>query len=326
MDQLECRLEELQLTPWQMKENIYTVFKHEIDVKTDKKFLRHSTALFNTNTRSFSATHCVGCTNEQIFAFSLSTAEMVGDTLVLRDDAHKDTRLLCDFPNSLVEGKDPIMRSMLLSLLACTDQMVHLHSLCSLVLEGKYNLDISPSTSLRTNTETEILSKIEEVFFDVRRGPRHWVYYRRSGNVDDSETCLHCTYRITMADGVQWALDLAGGQFGYHQNLMLWEDYEWSRIGEISYIVPFGVTAQDLSRDTNLAISQMTDEPTSKEMSKLAYFAQLQNAKVLEYGIVRGFAKAGLTPGSLLADHDKSAREEVLLAGLLLLGIDVAAC
>lgn len=60
----------------------------------------------------------------------------------------------------------------------------------------------------------------------------------------------HIIFRVTLTNGEQYAVDLAGAQYGYHKECLTWQDYSTSRIEKVIEIGALGATKKALADDT----------------------------------------------------------------------------
>ena len=60
----------------------------------------------------------------------------------------------------------------------------------------------------------------------------------------------HRIFRVTLTSQEQYAVDLTGAQYGYHEECLPWEDYVTARVDRIIEINHFGATEKWLAEDT----------------------------------------------------------------------------
>ena len=59
----------------------------------------------------------------------------------------------------------------------------------------------------------------------------------------------HVVFHVTLKNGEQYAVDLAGAQHGHHQECMNWDEYVASRVEDIIRTSAFGSTKQVRSEE-----------------------------------------------------------------------------
>lgn len=96
---------------------------------------------------------------------------------------------------------------------------------------------------------------------------------------------MHSTYRITLRDNSQWALDLTSAQYGYTNPLTPWKSYEKKRISEIREVHPFGTQSAQFLQDVSSGGNSLMKD----EFGKALWYHQRQIARVMEEGILEGF-------------------------------------
>ena len=103
---------------------------------------------------------------------------------------------------------------------------------------------------------------MEEVLFVPKPGLRRLVWHYSNGRgTDEARAALydeHIIFRVTHA-GEKFALDLAGAQYGQHEPIIPWPQYEQKLVSQIVAVRPFGDQA---ARQEHLRFDtlRMTDD------------------------------------------------------------------
>lgn len=161
--------------------------------------------------------------------------------------------------------------------------------------------------------DSKIAKKIEEVHFDLKPGPRDFIFFRQGGIIGDADSCLHCAHKVTLNDGSNWAIDLAGAQFGYTKPCQLWEDYHKERIKRVRDVSSFGAVLahSEHLRSPKFSVGISDDDPRGR--CEIIHWAGHQVARAMTDGINSGFEEERLNARRLLfglgrADYEKASQ------------------
>lgn len=190
--------------------------------------------------------------------------------------------ILYPFPHHLFQSEED--KRAALGYCACSVAVAFMHQIITMILKGKSQHHESQGLQLiRITVHVGLYTKIDEIHIYLQETPRMIYTVDQSGEPDMSEYG-HSLLRVTLKGGEQYAFDLAGAQFGYHETITPWSLYVQTRAeaGSIR-VFPYDHTL-------NMILADISESATRQAVT-MRYRKSLANvAKVLceEYGATKG--------------------------------------
>lgn len=247
---------------------------------------------------------------EHAFDIPVKKCKKNGIELVLIQGHRDDERPICPLPkdrNLTAEDRHAIMTYSF-----CGEALGFMFNVAKELLDGE---SISIGKILLSNPIFKgLYSTIQEILFLPKNIKCKVAYRDEFGKRDNSTMMGHEVLRLSRKKGPAYVLDISGAQFGYHETIMPWEQYQKERVVKIVKVCRFGHN-HDLPKDNLKKYFRPNMAYTEANMHLVKQFYLSLRANVLDAAITAWQKTEKLPITQLLKEpkHDFYIHMEALL-------------